>query len=299
MIKLDRGGRVPVRRHLVRLHARPATGTCRTSCRRAGTARRCAERVSSVTAGPPRARCPGPVREIRARIWQNGSLVSGTRPRPLTRARRQSTEQSSGPTPRCRSALTRSPPTPVRSQERANNVAVKIRLLRMGKIRNPQYRIVVADSRTKRDGRAIEYVGLYHPKEDPSRDRGQVRAGAVLAVGRRSAERGRAAPAGARPATGRSSRACRPRQPLKVAAERADRTAAYEAEAKAAAGLAEAEPAKKAAKAGQEGRQGRRGSEGRGSEPRPRQGRGRRPRPPRLPRPQAEEPAGAGADAQA
>ncbi len=47
-------------------------------------------------------------------------------------------------------------------------MAVKIRLLRMGKIRNPQYRIVVADSRTKRDGRAIEYVGIYHPKEDPS-----------------------------------------------------------------------------------------------------------------------------------
>src|SRR5688500_6491415 len=38
----------------------------------------------------------------------------------------------------------------------------------MGKIRNPQYRIVVADSRTKRDGRAIEYVGIYQPKEDPS-----------------------------------------------------------------------------------------------------------------------------------
>ena len=47
-------------------------------------------------------------------------------------------------------------------------MAVKIRLLRMGKIRNPQYRIVVADSRTKRDGRAIEYVGIYQPKEDPS-----------------------------------------------------------------------------------------------------------------------------------
>src|SRR5690349_24895068 len=47
-------------------------------------------------------------------------------------------------------------------------VAVKIRLLRMGKIRNPQYRIVVADSRTKRDGRAIEYVGIYQPKHDPS-----------------------------------------------------------------------------------------------------------------------------------
>src|SRR5690242_13673153 len=38
----------------------------------------------------------------------------------------------------------------------------------MGKIRNPQYRIVVADARTKRDGRAIEFVGLYHPKAEPS-----------------------------------------------------------------------------------------------------------------------------------
>ena len=48
-------------------------------------------------------------------------------------------------------------------------MAVRIRLLRMGKIRNPQYRIVVADARTKRDGRAIEYIGIYHPKEEPSR----------------------------------------------------------------------------------------------------------------------------------
>jgi small subunit ribosomal protein S16 len=47
-------------------------------------------------------------------------------------------------------------------------VAVKIKLKRMGKIRNPQYRIVVADSRTKRDGRAIEEIGIYQPKEEPS-----------------------------------------------------------------------------------------------------------------------------------
>lgn len=47
-------------------------------------------------------------------------------------------------------------------------MAVKIKLKRLGKIRNPQYRIVIADSRTKRDGRAIEEVGIYHPKEDPS-----------------------------------------------------------------------------------------------------------------------------------
>ncbi len=47
-------------------------------------------------------------------------------------------------------------------------MAVKIRLKRMGKIRSPHYRIVVMDSRTKRDGRAIEEIGLYHPKNDPS-----------------------------------------------------------------------------------------------------------------------------------
>jgi len=47
-------------------------------------------------------------------------------------------------------------------------VAVKIRLKRLGKIRSPHYRIVVADARTKRDGRAIEEIGKYHPKNDPS-----------------------------------------------------------------------------------------------------------------------------------
>ncbi len=47
-------------------------------------------------------------------------------------------------------------------------MAVKIRLKRLGKIRTPQYRVVVMDSRTKRDGRAIEEIGKYHPKEDPS-----------------------------------------------------------------------------------------------------------------------------------
>jgi small subunit ribosomal protein S16 len=47
-------------------------------------------------------------------------------------------------------------------------VAVKIRLKRLGKIRVPQYRIVVVDSRKKRDGKVIEEIGKYHPKEDPS-----------------------------------------------------------------------------------------------------------------------------------
>ena len=47
-------------------------------------------------------------------------------------------------------------------------MAVKIRLKRLGKVRVPQYRIVVVDSRKKRDGKVIEEIGKYHPKEDPS-----------------------------------------------------------------------------------------------------------------------------------
>jgi small subunit ribosomal protein S16 len=47
-------------------------------------------------------------------------------------------------------------------------VSVKIRLKRLGKVRVPQYRIVIVDSRKKRDGRVIEEIGKYHPKEDPS-----------------------------------------------------------------------------------------------------------------------------------
>ncbi|ASU82883.1 30S ribosomal protein S16 [Nocardiopsis gilva YIM 90087] len=48
-------------------------------------------------------------------------------------------------------------------------MAVKIKLKRLGKIRAPQYRIIVSDARTKRDGKPIEEIGLYHPKEEPSR----------------------------------------------------------------------------------------------------------------------------------
>ncbi|MCB5182379.1 30S ribosomal protein S16 [Streptomyces antimicrobicus] len=48
-------------------------------------------------------------------------------------------------------------------------MAVKIKLKRLGKIRQPHYRVVVADSRTRRDGRAIEEIGLYHPTYNPSR----------------------------------------------------------------------------------------------------------------------------------
>jgi small subunit ribosomal protein S16 len=115
----------------------------------------------------------------------------------------------------------------------------------MGKIRNPQYRIVVADARTKRDGRTIEYIGLYHPKEEPSRiEVNSERVQHWLTVGAQPSEpviailsktgdwqKFKGLPA--------------PTEPLKVAPARASRTAAYEVEAKAAAGLAEAEKPKK------------------------------------------------------
>jgi small subunit ribosomal protein S16 len=119
----------------------------------------------------------------------------------------------------------------------------------MGKIRNPQYRIVVADARTKRDGRAIEYLGIYHPKEDPSRiEVNSERVQHWLSVGAQPSE----------PVVAILSRTGDwqkfkglppPAEPLKVAAPRADRKAVYEVEAKAAAGLGEETKPKKAAKA--------------------------------------------------
>jgi small subunit ribosomal protein S16 len=123
-------------------------------------------------------------------------------------------------------------------------VAVRIRLLRMGKIRNPQYRIVVANSRTKRDGRVIEFLGLYHPKEDPSRiEVNSERVQHWLSVGAQPSEPVQAILS----KTGdwqQFKGLPAPAEPLKVAAARADRTAVYEAESKAAAGLVEADPAK-------------------------------------------------------
>ena len=129
-------------------------------------------------------------------------------------------------------------------------MAVKIRLLRMGKIRNPQYRIVVADSRTKRDGRAIEYVGIYHPKEEPSLIKVESeRVQYWLSVG--------AQPSGAvqrileKTGDWQQFKGLPAPPPLKVKEAKASRTAAYEAEAKAAAGVADtpAKPAKAARKA--------------------------------------------------
>jgi len=131
-------------------------------------------------------------------------------------------------------------------------VAVRIRLLRMGKIRHPQYRIVVADSRTKRDGRAIEEIGIYHPKEEPSRievksDRAQY----WLGVGAQPSDQVKVILS----LTGdwqKFKGLPAPTEPLRVAPERVNRTAIYEAEAQAAAGVSgdskamkKAEPAKK------------------------------------------------------
>ena len=112
-------------------------------------------------------------------------------------------------------------------------MAVKIRLLRMGKIRQPQYRIVVADSRTKRDGRAIEFVGIYHPKEDPSRI--EVKSDRVqywLGVGAQPSDPVKAILS--KTGDWQKFKGLPAPEPLKVAQPRADRAALYEAEAKAA-----------------------------------------------------------------
>jgi small subunit ribosomal protein S16 len=70
---------------------------------------------------------------------------------------------------RIRATRPRSPNCSVAiAQESRFIMAVKIKLTRLGKIRNPQYRIAVADARTRRDGRSIEVIGRYHPKEEPS-----------------------------------------------------------------------------------------------------------------------------------
>jgi small subunit ribosomal protein S16 len=119
-------------------------------------------------------------------------------------------------------------------------VATKIKLMRLGKMRAPYYRIVVADARTKRDGRAIETIGKYHPKEDPSfievnADRvaywlgvGAQPTEAVAAILRVTGDwqkfKGEAAPA-----------------PMKVAEPKADKKAIFEEAARASAAEPKAE----------------------------------------------------------
>ncbi len=53
-------------------------------------------------------------------------------------------------------------------KETPTHVSVKIKLKRLGKKKNPQYRIVIADSRTARGGRSIEEIGIYQPRREPS-----------------------------------------------------------------------------------------------------------------------------------
>jgi small subunit ribosomal protein S16 len=130
-------------------------------------------------------------------------------------------------------------------------VATKIKLMRLGKMRAPYYRIVVADARTKRDGRSIETIGKYHPKEDPSfievdSERAQYWLGvgaqpteAVAAILRVTGDwqkfKGEPAP-----------------PPMKVAEPRTDKKAVFEAAAResidGAAGGAATTPKKKAGK---------------------------------------------------
>ncbi|MDP9182592.1 MAG: 30S ribosomal protein S16 [Actinomycetota bacterium] len=127
-------------------------------------------------------------------------------------------------------------------------MATKIKLMRLGKMRAPYYRIVVADARTKRDGRSIETIGKYHPKQEPSLiEIDAERAAYWLGVGAQPTDavqkllsktgdwqkfKGEAAP-----------------EPLKVAAPKADKRVAFEAAAKENLELAGAAttPKKKAA----------------------------------------------------
>ena len=131
-------------------------------------------------------------------------------------------------------------------------MATKIKLMRLGKMRAPYYRIVVADARTKRDGRSIETIGKYHPKQNPSfievdSDRAQYWLGvgaqpteAVAAILRVTGDwqkfKGEPAP-----------------PPMLVAEPKADKKAVFEAAARAgidgsAAAGAATTPKKKAAK---------------------------------------------------
>ena len=120
----------------------------------------------------------------------------------------------------------------------------------MGKIRTPQYRIVVADSRTKRDGKAIEFVGIYHPKEEPSRiEVNSDRVQYWLGVGAQPSDPVKAILS--KTGDWQKFKGLPAPEPLKVAAPKADKAAVYEAEALAAGGEAKdahTKPKKMAAK---------------------------------------------------
>src|SRR4051812_36266074 len=119
--------------------------------------------------------------------------------------------------------------------------------MRLGKMRAPYYRIVVADSRTKRDGRVIETIGKYHPKEDPSYiEVDSERAQYWLGVGAQPTE----PVAAILRVTGdwqRFKGEPAPAEGVKIAAPRPDRKAIFEAAAKESLAESEAKPAKKTA----------------------------------------------------
>jgi small subunit ribosomal protein S16 len=119
--------------------------------------------------------------------------------------------------------------------------------MRLGKIRAPYYRIVVADARTKREGRVIETIGKYHPKEDPSLiEVDSERARYWLGVGAQPTE-----PVAAILKVTGDWQAHKglpaPEQGVQVAAPKVDRKAVFEAAAKESATETEAKPAKKTA----------------------------------------------------
>lgn len=134
---------------------------------------------------------------------------------------------------------------------RSTTVATKIKLQRLGKMREPHYRIVVADARTKRDGRVIESIGQYHPKSDPSIIKVDAeRVGHWLSVGAQPTEPVLAI----LKVTGdwQKFKNLPAPPPMKVAEPKADKREIFQAAARAAAG-AEDRPAttpKKAKKSG-------------------------------------------------
>ncbi|MGH8963589.1 MAG: 30S ribosomal protein S16 [Jatrophihabitantaceae bacterium] len=130
-------------------------------------------------------------------------------------------------------------------------MATKIKLMRLGKMREPHYRIVVADARTKRDGRSIETIGEYHPKNDPSVIRVDAeRAAYWLGVGAQPTE----AVAAIFKVTGdwQKFKGEPAPEPMKLAAPKADKRALFDAALADAGGepeTAATTPRKRAARA--------------------------------------------------
>ncbi|HEX2904463.1 MAG TPA: 30S ribosomal protein S16 [Jatrophihabitans sp.] len=127
-------------------------------------------------------------------------------------------------------------------------MATKIKLTRVGKMREPHYRVVVADARTRRDGRSIETIGEYHPKSDPSVIRIDAeRAAYWLGVGAQPTE----AVAAILKVTGdwQKFKGLPAPEPMKVAAPKADKRALFDAALAESEGdsLAEATTARKKA----------------------------------------------------